>query len=247
MKCMIVANWKMNPGSLKEAKKLFAHTKAVSKVRGVSLVVAPPAIYLYELSKLNRGGRIALGVQHAHFDAIGPVTGDISMAQARDAKATYAIIGHAERRARGETNDDTRKKVMAAFAHQMTPILCVGETERTVSGDYFDVIREQVKVGLKDVPVPKLTKVIIAYEPVWAIGAPAPMSPRDMHEMAIFIRKQVVERYGDVGLDMQILYGGAVDSTNAPALLEFGDIKGFLVGRASADRDKVAALMQSLS
>ncbi len=237
----------MNPGSWKEAKALFEETKkAVAKVRTLSVVVAPPSLYLREIVALNKSGKIALAVQHAQYEDTGAYTGDVSFAQARDSKVTHAIIGHAERRAQGETNDDTRKKITAALAHKMTPILCVGEKERTMTGEYFDVVREQVRTALKDVPPAKLTKVIVAYEPVWAIGAPTPMKPRDMHEMAIFIRKTIIETYGEIGHDVSVLYGGAVDSTNAPAMREEGDVAGFLVGRASADRDKMTALIRSL-
>ena len=248
MKVLVVANWKMNPSTFREAKKLFEATKkAVAKMRSVSVVIAPPAIYLRELAALNRSGKIALGMQHAHCAPDGAHTGDISLAQAHDAKATYCIIGHAERRALGETNNDTRQKVAAALAAKITPVLCVGEEVRTPSGDYFEVVREQLRVALKDVPANKLSKVVVVYEPIWTVGKDTTMNPRDMHEMSIFLRKVAVEAYGEEGHNLTILYGGSVDASNAAAMLSEGDVKGFLVGRASLDAPKFARLLSVIA
>ena len=248
MKAMVFANWKMNPKTFREAKKLFEETKKMSqKARGLSVIVAPPSIYIRELSALNKGGKVALGVQHARAEEGGAHTGDISLAQARDAKVSYVLIGHAERRAQGETNDDTRRKVAAALAAKITPVLCVGEEVRTASGEYFEVIREQLRIALKDVPSTKLSKVVIVYEPIWTVGKDTTMNPRDMHEMSIFIRKAVVEAYGDEGHNLTILYGGSVDDSNAAAMLSEGDVKGLLIGRAGLDASEFSRLLQVIS
>jgi triosephosphate isomerase len=247
MKSLLVANWKMNPPTFKEAKKLFEATKkAADTAKSVSIVVAPPAIYVRELRASYRGKRIAFGVQNAHFEAKGSYTGEISMAEAKDAGAAYVIIGHAERRAMGETNDDTRQKVAAAIARSLLPILCVGEVVRKQEGEHFDFIKEQLKAGFADVLVAKIPRIVIAYEPVWAIGAEAAMNPRDMHEMAIFIRKTIVGLYGEKGMGVKILYGGSVDETNASDMLTNGDIAGLLVGRASADPEKLTTLVRAI-
>lgn len=247
MKTLLVANWKMNPASFKEAKALLDATrKSGEKARNVSIVIAPPSIYLRQLRLLYKGKRIAFAAQSANAEQGGAHTGDISMLQVRDAKATFVLVGHAERRAAGETNDDAKKMVAAALALNMTPVLCVGETIRTQSGDHFARVAEQLKGALLDVQKPMLKKILIAYEPVWAIGAASAMSPRDMHEMAIFIRKTVVNMHGEVGMQMRILYGGSIDETNAAAMCTEGDVEGLLVGRASADPRKVTALIQAL-
>ena len=247
MKSLLVANWKMNPPTFKEAKKLFEATKkAADTVKSVSIVVAPPAIYVRELRASYRGKRIAFGVQNAHFEAKGSYTGEISMAEAKDAGAAYVIIGHAERRAMGETNDDTRKKVASAIAHSIFPVLCVGEKERGHEGEHFDLIKEQLKTGFADVLIAKIPRVMIAYETVWAIGAETAMNPRDMHEMAIFIRKTIVGLYGEKGMVVKILYGGSIDERNASDMLTHGDIAGLLVGRASADPEKLTALVRAI-
>jgi triosephosphate isomerase len=248
MKALVIANWKMNPATFREAKKIFEMTKkAALKARGVSVVVLPPTIFLRELSALGARSKVPLGVQHAHFEAGGSHTGEVSLPQARDAKAAHVLIGHAERRAAGETNDDTRRKVAATLAAGMTPILCVGEEQRTANGDYYELIREQLKIGLKDVVPAKLSKLVIAYEPVWAIGKDTAMLPRDMHEMSIFLRKSVVETHGEEGHNLKILYGGSVDDTNATDMLKEADVKGLLVGRASLDATKFPRLLLSLA
>src|SRR3989344_3160594 len=236
MKSLVVANWKMYPATFKEAKHLFeAVRKAAEKAKGLSVVVAPPAIFLRDVVKLYKGRRIAFAMQKAHPEQGGAFTGEVSLVQGKDAKASYLIVGHAERRAMGETNDDARQKVAAALNNKVTPVLCVGETSRDVSGEHFNLIKEQLRIGLADVPPAKVSQVIIAYEPVWAIGATRAMEPRDMHEMAIFIRKSVVELHGKEGMNMKILYGGSIDETNAAGMLRDGDVGGFLIGRASIE------------
>ncbi|MEK7509533.1 MAG: triose-phosphate isomerase [Patescibacteria group bacterium] len=247
MKALIVANWKMNPSSLKEAKKLFEATKKAATVaKGVSVIVAPPSIFLRDISAPTRGGKVGLAAQNVHYEAGGAFTGEISVPQVRDAKAAYVIVGHAERRATGETNDDTRRKVAAVLAVKMKPILCIGEKTRgSTSAEHLLFVREQLLVGLADVPLAKLSKLIIAYEPVWAIGAPKPMQPRDMHEMSIYIKKVLVEKFGETGMNATILYGGAVDATNAAHMLREGDVKGFLVGRASVDAQGFTELLRA--
>lgn len=236
----------MNPATFREAKTLFEATKkAAEKAKNVQIVVAPPAIFLRDLSRGYRG-RISFCIQNGFQESPGAHTGEISFAQAFDSNAQYALIGHAERRAGGETNEQTRVKVTSALKTGITPVLCIGELSRSVSGEHFTFVKEQLRAGLLDVTAPALKKIIIAYEPVWAIGAPCPMSPRDMHEMAIFIRKTVVEIFGEAGMEIKILYGGSIDETTAGAMLRYGDVKGLLVGRASTETHHVASLLSAI-
>jgi triosephosphate isomerase len=247
MKSLIVANWKMNPTSLKDAQKLLDATVAIAQANSViSIIVAPPSIFLASLRAQYRGKRIAFAMQSARQELAGSFTGDISLTQAQDAGAAYVIVGHAERRARGETNDDTREKVSASLALGLTPILCIGETVRNSEGAHFSFIRDQIRAGFADVPTTKIPRVIVAYEPVWAIGGDTAMSPTDMHEVAIFIRKTIVDLYGAKGMKVQILYGGAVDENNALPMMQGGDIDGLLIGRASLDKTTLLSLVRSL-
>ncbi len=247
MKSIVVANWKMNPASYKEAKQLFDATrKAAEKTKNSSVVVAPPAIFLRALSLGYQGKKISFAVQHAHFDTRGARTGELSMPQAKDAKASYVLIGHAERRGMGETDDDVRKKTAAALALKMVPIVCVGEKARAHDGEHFDIVRAQLRTALADVAPAKIGSVIITYEPLWTIGKEAAMSPHEMHQMAIFIRKTVVDLFGEAGHSIKILYGGSVDGKNAAAMLRDGDVRGFLVGRASINAVEFTALLQTI-
>ncbi len=246
-KTIIVANWKMNPRTCREAKRLFEATKrAAEKAKHSSVIVAPPAIFLRELSGAYRGSRLAFAVQNGHFKALGAHTGETSLAQAKDARARYSIIGHAERRAEGETDDDVGKKVAATLALKMTPILCVGESARTEGGEQFDVVREQLRAGLADVSASALGRVLLVYEPLWTIGTKTTMAPSEMHQMAIFMRKCVVETHGGGGRSLKILYGGSVDEKNAGVMLRNGDVRGFLVGRASVNAVEFSKLLQAI-
>ena len=145
----------------------------------------------------------------------------------------------------GETNDEVRKKVDAALVAGLTPIMCIGEKERGQGAEHFTAVREQLRVGLSEDAGKKLSKIIIAYEPVWAIGATKAMEPRQMHEMSIFIRKTLVERFGEAGHSIKILYGGSVDAKNASDMMRNGDVVGLLVGRASVDIQAFSELLRA--
>ena len=248
MKSIVVANWKMNPQTMREAKKLFEATrKASESAKNVSIIVAPPSIFLRELSMNYKGRKLSFAAQNAHFQKDGAYTGEISMPQVKDAKASAVIIGHAERRAMGETNEETRAKVNAALAQRLQPIFCIGEHKRSGSGEHFLFVKEQLRTGLQDVAPANLGKIIVAYEPVWAIGATEAMSSTQMHEMAIFIRKSVVGSHGEKGMKIKILYGGSIDETNAREMIVEGDVQGLLVGRASTDAERFSLLIRSLA
>ncbi len=246
MKALIVANWKMNPQTLKDAKALLAATKkSAASARDVTLVVAPPAVFLQPLAAGARG-RTAFAIQNAHADEGGAHTGEISMHQAKDANATHVIVGHAERRAAGETDAMVRAKVAAAFAAGLTPILCIGEESRGAGAEHFALVREQLHTALDGLATNKIGKLVVAYEPVWAIGATKAMQPPQMHEMSIFIRKAVVEKFGETGHGVKVLYGGSIDASNAARMLQDGDVRGLLVGRASTDAVIFAELLRAV-
>lgn len=246
-KPLIFANWKNHPKSFKDAKKLLEVTrKAAEKAPGFSVIVAPPMMYLRELSA-TKSTKIKFAAQAMHWDEEGAHTGESTLSQIEESKVSYVLIGHAERRARGETNDDTRRNVELALNRGMIPALCVGEKERDSDGAYFMQIRDQIREGLRSAPMAKVGKVIIAYEPVWNIGAEETMNPRQMHEMAIFIRKTIYDAHGKLGLNTTVLYGGSVNEKNAAQMLALGDVQGLLVGHSSIDEGKITALLGSFS
>jgi triosephosphate isomerase len=245
MRAIIVANWKMYPESAAAAKKLLEATKkAIEPYKALSTIVAPPAVFVRELSKGR--GRIAFASQSARAEQNGAFTGDVSLTQVKDARCTYALVGHAERRARGETNEDTSAQLQTALALGLSPILCIGERERSADGRHFAFVKEQLRAAFAAVKAPSIKKLMIAYEPVWAIGAAKPMTPRDMHEMSIFVRKTMVELLGPAAMEVRILYGGAIDATTARPMLEDGDVHGLLVGRASVDAAAFKGLITAI-
>lgn len=238
----------MNPQTMRDAKRLFEATrKAAESAKSVSIIVAPPTIFLRELSMNYKGKRLSFAAQNAHFQKDGAYTGETSMVEFKDAKVSSVIIGHAERRAMGETNEETRAKVNAALTAKLLPIFCIGEHKRSGAGEHFLFIKEQLRSGLQDVVPGNLNKITIAYEPVWAIGATEAMSPRQMHEMVIFIRKSLVGSHGEKAMKIKILYGGSIDETNAREMLIEGEVQGLLVGRASTDPEKFSALTKTLA
>ena len=244
---LIIANWKMNPPTIVGAKHLFQAAKSASeRLKRIHIIVAPPSLFLRDMVKGYRGKKIGFAVQNVHHERQGSFTGEISASQAHDVGAGYAIVGHAERRALGERNSEVGQKMKLVLAEGMTAILCVGERERDQSGEYLAFVNEQLRSGLEHVTKKQLKNLIIAYEPVWAIGAKEAMKPRQMHEMAIFIRKFLNQQYGSVALSVPILYGGSVDAGNAAEMIIEGDVQGLLVGRASANAQTFTELLRSL-
>jgi len=247
-KIIVVANWKMNPPTFREAKRIFDATKkAVDKAPNVFVIVTPPSIFLRDLAKSYKGKRIAFAPQNVHWLPGGARTGEISISQAADASASYILIGHSERREMGETNEDTGKKVAATLEKKLIPILCVGERERTKNGEHFGIVKEQLRAALAEILPSRISRMIIAYEPVWAIGGEITMSPREMHEMAIFIRKSIVETHGRSGQSVKILYGASVGEKNAQAMLSEAPVSGFVVGHVSIDPSRFTAMLKSIA
>lgn len=234
---LIVANWKMNPTTLSDAEKLFSDIqKTASRLRNVQTVICPPIAFLGELLHLYKGHKIAFGVQDVFWQGEGSYTGYISSAMVKSIGADYAIIGHSERRELGESNETVNKKVFSALNEKLKIILCVGEKQRDAQGQYLSFLREELTSAFANVSAQMLKNVAIAYEPIWTIGKEADdaMDPQEVHEMVIFIRKTLAEIYdAHIAHSIPILYGGSVEPSNTPTLLERGEIDGFLVGHAS--------------
>lgn len=247
-KPLIVGNWKSYVNSIKEAKMLLKNIdKSLPKKMKPSVVVCPPFPLLEALSRPYRGRRIAFGAQDAFYDT-GAYTGEVSAKLVKDTKAKYVIVGHAERRAFGETDDVVSKKVGAVLDQRMTPIVCVGESERDNEGHYLTELKESIMQSLSLVDLRALKKIVIAYEPVWAIGAPLPPNGRTIRETIIFIRKVLAERFDrDDVLKVRIVYGGAVGGENVQELIAESGADGFLLGRASVDAEAFASIVRAYS
>lgn len=230
-KKLIVGNWKANPESLREAKEIFNPIKkAAGKLKNVEVVICPPAVYLSSLSGL------ALGGQDAFWELSGAYTGQLGPTMLRNAGATYIIIGHSETRALGDTDNIVNAKVRLALKHGLKVILCVGEKERDEKGKYLEVLRGQLESALAGMPRTMAKQLVVAYEPIWAIGAAAKGvdTPAGFLEQSIFIRKVLAGVIGKAAaLETQILYGGSANADNAGGFLGEGGASGLLVGRAS--------------
>jgi len=230
----MVANWKMNPQTLAEAKQIFVGIKnAAKKHSSVSVVVAPPAIYLSELMK-SAGGAVSLAAQNTHFEPLGSFTGEISPTMISDIGAKYIIVGHSERRIIGESNNEVAKKIMATLKARLIPIICIGERERDSQGNFFTFIETQIETAFKELPKSRFKDAVIAYEPIWAIGTGATATVEDVKEMQLFILKILTKHFGRTAAEqVTIIYGGSVKPDNVARLYEAGGVSGFLVGGAS--------------
>lgn len=232
-KKLIIGNWKMNPPSLEEAKKLARDIKKVMpKIKRTSVVLCPPYVYLHPLSSVPKGA-LYLGAQNANHEEKGSFTGEVSFTELPQFKVRFVIVGHSERRKMGEDSELINKKIRSIVSCGMTAVLCIGESVRDSGGDYYHFIKQQILEALYDIPKKLLGNIVIAYEPIWAIGGPKAMSPMDLHEISIFIKKVLRDSFGDFSSGISILYGGSVDTTNADLLVKEGNVAGLLIGRQS--------------
>jgi len=239
-KFYIVGNWKMNPEKVSEAKSLFSvFEKVAKKVRKVSVIVCPPAVFIESLSS-GKKRKVSFGIQDIHTASGGSHTGGVSATQAKSVGVSYVIIGHSERRAEGDTNEIVAQKIMSALDSGLKVILCIGEKSRDEHGIFLSDLREQIISAIKTVPKKYISDILVAYEPSWAIGKKydeAP-SPQDIHEMIIFIKKTVSEiTTRENAMSLSVLYGGSVDFDNAQAILKDGEVSGLLIGRQSLDSE----------
>ena len=233
----VIANWKMAPSSIGEAKKLFLNLKkSIGRLARVKAVICPPVAFLGELRDLYAGAKLNFGVQDIHFEEQGSFTGKISAQMAKSIGASYCIIGHSELRAYGETDEEINKKVHIALSQKLMVVLCIGEHERDQEGEYLTFLTKELEAALKNVPQSALKNILIAYEPIWAIGKTGDdaMKPVAVYETVLFLRKIVTNIYDKKSaLLVPILYGGSVEISNSERLLNEGGIRGFLVGHAS--------------
>lgn len=223
MKKIIIANWKMNPSTLAEAKLLFnSAKKGVKNIKNIEVVICPPFLYISNLGP--RTSKIKLGAQDCFWEESGPFTGEISLLMLKNFGCDYVIVGHSERRALGETDEMINRKLRAALKKKIKPILCIGETfKERKEGKTFRILKSQLIKDLKGFLKPK-DQIVVAYEPVWAIGTGIPCQPRDAKEVLIWLKKFLPKN--------QTIYGGSVNSENAQNYIKIG-FNGLLVGGAS--------------
>ena len=247
-KTIIAGNWKMNklPGESKEFIQQLKEKAAAAKWCDVVLCV--PFTHLTTAVKAARGTRIAIGAQNCHFADKGAYTGEVSCAMLADLGVKYVIIGHSERRQYfGETDGDVNKKVKAALEAGLRPIVCLGESlEIRENNAALDHIRMQLKIALKDITAQQLRKVVIAYEPIWAIGTGKVATAEQANEVGSAIRETLRTIYGArAARGVSILYGGSLSEKNADSLFAMPDVDGGLIGGASLEVEKLSGIIEA--
>ncbi|HEU5183225.1 MAG TPA: triose-phosphate isomerase [Gemmatimonadaceae bacterium] len=247
-KPVLAANWKMNHGP-SDARAFMRTFLARYARRGDrSVIIFPPAATLSALVDATKERQdILLGVQNIHWEDKGAFTGEISAPIARDAGARFALVGHSERRhVFGEKDDETRRKCAAAARAGLRPMLCVGEKlEERRAGETDTVVLRQLRAGVSDLDPAHMAQMLVAYEPVWAIGTGQTAEPRDASAVHAVIRTALEQLAGDRAKEIPILYGGSVNAGNAQALLSSPGVDGLLVGGASLDAEGWATIARS--
>lgn len=244
MKKIIIANWKMNPATGKQALRLFrAVSLGVKNASRAEVIIAPPFIYL----SLLRGGAVKLGAQDVFWAHEGAYTGEISVYMLKSLKVKYVIVGHSERREHlNETDEMVNKKVKTVLKAGLKTVLCVGEKDRA-DENFQNFVREELKKDLKGVSQKAAKNLIIAYEPIWAIGTGRTVKPTDLFEMATFIRRSLLDILGKrAAYGTPILYGGSIDAKNAGQFLTVDGVNGLLVGGASLSVKEFLGIVNSV-
>jgi triosephosphate isomerase len=236
---IIAGNWKMNLGKVEEALQFVRQIRLpLSEIEGVDIVLCPPFTVLAPLSEMLTASRIALGAQTMHWESSGAHTGEIAGGMIADL-CQYVILGHSERRAScpdHESDEAIRKRIGAAFDEGLTPIVCVGEDEHQYkAGQTDEVVGRQVSTAVKGLDPDQAGQMVIAYEPIWAIGTGEAASPADANRViGLCIRKEIAELYGEaVAQSIRVQYGGSVNEGNIEDFMAMPDIDGALVGGAS--------------
>jgi triosephosphate isomerase len=243
---LIAGNWKMYktvPEAVQTATQL---KELVSDVDDVDIMIAPPFTALYSVNEALKDSSITLGAQNMFWENEGAYTGEISSAMLLSAECRYLIIGHSERREYfGESNEAVNKKVGAAIDSGLIPIMCIGESEKQrEAGETFSVLDKQLKMGLKSQFADALESLVIAYEPIWAIGTGKTATSEQAQEVHQFLRKEIAQMFSQTLADnLRILYGGSVKPQNAAELMGMPDIDGALVGGASLDAETFSRII----
>ncbi len=246
-KTVIAGNWKMNK-TPSETKEFMQNLKAIMpKGRWCDVALCVPAVCIPAAVRAMRDTRVGIGAENCNANPSGAYTGEISTGMLVDAGCKYVIIGHSERRAMGETDQDVNAKVLAALDAGLIPIMCCGESlEQRQAGITTEWIAMQIKLGLMNVPEDKIRKVVIAYEPIWAIGTGMTATPEQAQEVCEGIRTVVRKLYSSkTARTISILYGGSMNEKNAFELLAQPDIDGGLIGGASLVPEKFVQIIEA--
>ena len=244
---IIIGNWKVNPITLAEARRLLRSIRRTAQdLKSTKVVICPPFVYIPSALSARKS-EVIVGSQDVYFENQGSFTGEISPLMLKDLGVEYVIVGHSERRKMGETDEDVAKKVRLLLEDNIKPVVCVGEAEHDQAGLYLDTLKNQIKNSLAKVQKKYARNLIIAYEPIWAIGAKESMDPKIIHEMSLFIKKVLSDMFGhDEALSTPVLYGGSVNFRNAGDIISRGEVDGLLVGRESVNGPGFTELLKAV-
>jgi triosephosphate isomerase (TIM) len=242
----IAANWKMNKTIAEAEAYIGALLPRVGAVDDVEIAICPPYTALQAMVDSTRGSSVQVFAQNMHEADSGAYTGEVSAPMLDEIDVHGVVLGHSERRALyAETDKALQLKVVKALEAGLTPMLCVGETEEERErGDTERKLRHQVQEGLEGVPVERLPEVVVAYEPIWAIGTGLTATPEQAQDAVAFVRALVEDRDKAAGQAVRILYGGSLKPDNAPELLALPDVDGALVGGASLEAESFARIVE---
>ena len=243
-KPIIAGNWKMHK-TIAKALEFVNEVKDRVNNDKVEAVICAPFTLLKDLKQATKGTNIKIGAQNMHFEEKGAFTGEISPLMLKELDMDYVVIGHSERRQYfNETDETVNKKVLKALEVGIDPILCVGETlEEREAGNTKDICKVQVEKALENVSKEDLAKVVIAYEPVWAIGTGKTATSEDANDVIAYIREVVANLYGELANEVRIQYGGSVKPSNVAEIMNQSDIDGALVGGASLEANDYVELV----
>jgi triosephosphate isomerase len=246
---LIAGNWKMNPAGRAEAVALAQTVKVgVGHATAVRAVVCPPSVFLSDIDTVLEGSPIGLGAQNMHWEPRGACTGELSAAMLLDSGCTHVILGHSERRqGLGETDSQVNRKLQAALAARLIPIVCLGETkEQRLNNETETVLLAHLSGSLAGLSPEQMTATVLAYEPIWAIGTGLNATPQQAQAAHAFIRSWIDQQFGAAtAARVLVQYGGSVKPDNAAQLLACPDIDGALVGRASLEANDFLAIFQA--
>ena len=247
-KIIVAGNWKMNK-TASEAKAFFEEFKPlVADVKNAEIIIGAPFTALETATRETKGSNIKIAAENMNAKESGAYTGEVSPLMLKDLGVEYVILGHSERREYYHENDEIiNEKVKSALAHDLKPILCIGEKlEQREAGTTNDVVKTQIVSGLKDVTAEQMANVVLAYEPVWAIGTGKTATPAQAQEVHAFIRGLLTDLYGkEVAENVTVQYGGSMNDGNAADLIAQTDIDGGLVGGASLIPEKFAVIIKA--
>lgn len=246
-KSVIAGNWKMNKTS-GEAEQFIEEVKHLKTSKHTEAIVCAPFLYLSKLVERAKGSDVKIAAQNMHYEENGAFTGEVSPVMLADIGVTHVIVGHSERREYfNETDETVNKKAHAAFEHNVTPIICVGETlAQREANETLTHIENQVKIAVKDLSNEQVAQIIIAYEPIWAIGTGKTASSEDANEVCVHIRKVIKGlTTEETANNVVIQYGGSVNPDNIDELLETSDVDGALVGGASLEPASFIKLIEA--